>query len=155
MAVAGAAFSGNSAHTMDAKGRVTIPTAYRDALGDNFTIGLNNELTAIALYPRERWQAIEEDLNKIPSTDVRGMRYVRMINGNSFPDCLLDGQGRVLVPAALRQKAGLDKNVRFVGVGQSLEIWDEARYVRESESAELSSAELLSYVNDMYYKPRA
>ncbi len=153
--MAGAAFSGNSAHTMDAKGRVTIPSAYRDALGENFTIGMNNELTAIALYPQARWQEIEEDLNKIPPTDVRGMRYVRMINGNSFPDCLLDGQGRVLVPSTLRQKAGLDKNVRFVGVGQSLEIWDEARYVRESEAAELSSAELLSYVNDMYYRPRS
>lgn len=82
------------------------------------------------------------------------MRYVRMINGNSFPDCQLDGQGRVLVPPTLRQKVALDKTVRFVGVGQSLEIWDEARYVRESEAAELSSAELLAYVNEMYYKPR-
>lgn len=152
--MASTAFSGNSAHTMDAKGRVTIPTAYREALGDDFTIGLNNELTAISLYPKARWQAIEEDLNKIPPTDVRGMRYVRMINGNSFPSCQLDGQGRVLVPPALRQKAALDKTVRFVGVGQSLEIWDEARYVRESEAAELSSAELLNYVNEMYYKPR-
>ncbi|MEG2858993.1 MAG: division/cell wall cluster transcriptional repressor MraZ [Clostridia bacterium] len=148
------AFSGNSTHTMDAKGRVTIPSAYREALGDNFTMGLNNELSAIALYPKARWQSIEEDLNKIPGTDARGMRYVRMINGNSFPDCELDGQGRVLVPPTLRMKVNLDKNVRFVGIGQSLEIWDEVRYVRENEAAEMASADLLSYVNDMYYKPR-
>jgi len=152
--MAGSAFSGNSAHTMDAKGRVTVPTAYREALGEDFTIGLNNELTAIALYPKARWQAMEEELNRIFPTDAKGMRYVRLITGNSFPDCQLDGQGRVLVPPTLRQKVALDKQVRFVGVGQYLELWDEDRYVRESEMAEMSSAELLSYVNEMYYRPR-
>lgn len=147
-------FSGNWAHAMDAKGRVTIPSSYREALGERFTIGMNNEFTAIALYPEVRWHQIEEELSRIPPTDVRGMRYVRMINGNSFPDCELDAQGRVLLPPTLRNKAGLDKLVRIVGAGQSLEIWNEAAYVRESESAELSSADLMEYVNELYYKPR-
>ncbi|MDO4547292.1 MAG: division/cell wall cluster transcriptional repressor MraZ [Clostridia bacterium] len=152
--MASAAFSGNSSHTMDAKGRVTIPAAYRAALGEDFTVGMNNELSAIALYPKSRWESIEEDLNRIPPTDIKGMRYVRLINGNSFPDTQLDAQGRVLLPQALRNKAGLVKNVRFVGVGQSIEIWDESRYVRENESAELACGDLLSYVNELYYKPR-
>lgn len=152
--MASIAFSGNSSHTMDAKGRVTIPASYRDALGDEFTIGMNNELSAIALYPKERWRSIEEDLNRIPPTDIRGMRYVRLINGNSFPDSQLDAQGRVLLPPALRSKMGLVKNVRFVGVGQCIEVWDEARYERENEAAELSCDDLISYVNETYYKPK-
>ena len=148
-------FSGNFAHTIDPKGRVTIPVAYREALGDRFTIGLNNQMNALALYPRERWEKIEEDLNRIPPTDVNGMRYVRLINGNSFPDSQLDGQGRVLLPAMLRQWTGMEKNIRFVGMGQCLEIWDEERYVAEFTKSSESIAELLDYVNSQYYQPRA
>lgn len=139
---------------MDAKGRVTIPASYREALGEVFTIGLNSEQSAIALYPLETWRTIEEDLGKIPMTDARGMRYVRMISGNSFPDSMIDAQGRVLLPPTLRQKIALEKNVRFVGVGRSLEVWDETRYILESEKAEQDGAELLEYVLDRYYDPK-
>jgi MraZ protein len=148
------AFAGNASHTIDPKGRVTIPAAYREALGEGFTIGLNNQLSALALYPAWRWQEIERDLNRIPPTDVTAMRYVRLINGNSFPGCELDGQGRVLLPAMLRAKTGMDKQIRFVGMGQCLEIWDENRYQIETSDAEAESADLLAYVNEQYYKPR-
>lgn len=148
------AFAGNISHTIDPKGRVTIPSAYRDALGESFTIGLNNELSAIALYPAWRWQEIERDLSQIPPTDVTAMRYVRLINGNSFPACELDGQGRVLLPAMLRAKAGMDKQIRFVGIGSCLEIWDEDKYLAETKSAEADSQSLLEYVNQRYYQPR-
>ncbi len=151
----GSAFAGNVSHTIDPKGRVTIPAAYREALGDAFTIGLNNQLNAIALYPTWRWQEIERDLSRIPQTDVNAMRYVRLINGNSFPSCELDGQGRVLLPAMLRAKTGMDKQIRFVGIGSCLEIWDEDRYLAETLSAEADSEKLLEYVNLQYYQPRA
>lgn len=136
---------------MDAKGRVTIPTAYRDALGERFTIGLNSDMTTIALYPSACWEKIEADLNKIPPSDIRGMKYVRAVNGNSFTDCQLDAQGRVLLPQTLRSKVGLDKNVRFVGMVGSLEVWDEERYEREETEAVDAREELLNYVNERYY----
>jgi len=151
----GNAFAGNVQHTIDPKGRVTIPAAYREALGDGFTIGLNNQLNAIALYPAWRWQEIEKDLSRIPQTDVTAMRYVRLINGNSFPASELDGQGRVLLPAMLRAKTGMDKQIRFVGLGSCLEVWDEDRYLAETASAEADSGKLLEYVNQQYYQPRA
>ena len=56
-------FSGNYAHNIDPKGRVTIPSAYREALGDTFTIGLNNEFNAIALYPVQKWEEIGKKLS--------------------------------------------------------------------------------------------
>lgn len=147
-------FSGNFQHTIDAKGRVTIPTAYREALGDQFTIGLNNQFTAVALYPRAKWDQISDELARIPETDARGMRYVRLIHGNSFGGCELDGQGRILLPATLRQQAALSKAIRFVGVGQHLEVWDEERYTAENEAAQESIDDLMAYVNEQYYKPR-
>ena len=60
--VPAAEFSGNYTHNIDPKGRVTIPAAYREALGDGFTIGLNNQFNAIALYPVEKWQQMSDGI---------------------------------------------------------------------------------------------
>ena len=148
-------FSGNYTHNIDPKGRVTIPAAYREALGDGFTIGLNNEFNAIALYPVEKWQDIGARLDRIPDSDVCGMAYVRLIKAFSFTDQKLDGQGRVLLPVALRQKAGMDKAIRFVGVGRYLEIWDEDRFAATCAQSEMDIDALLNYVNDRYYSPQS
>ena len=150
-AMAGVEFAGNFAHTIDPKGRVTIPAAFREALADGFTIGLNNQFAAIALYPKAKWNEKCEQLAKIPESDIMGTRYVRLITGNSFSGCELDNQGRVLLPATLRAKVGMDKAIRFVGMGGYLEIWDEQRYVRESDVSEQSIDGLLNYVNGQYY----
>ena len=143
-------FSGNCLHTIDPKGRVTIPAAYREILSQGFTIGLNNQFQAIAIYPKEKWSEKCEHLAHIPESDIRGTAYVRLIMGNSFPNCELDGQGRVLLPAALRQKTGMDKNIRFVGMGQYLEIWDDEKYAAVSMASEESIEDLLNYVNEQY-----
>lgn len=149
--LSGAEFSGNYTHTIDPKGRVTIPSAYREALGEGFAIGLNNEFCAIALYPVDKWEEIGERLSRIPDSDARGMAYVRLIKAFSFPGQRLDAQGRVLLPQILRQKAGMDKAIRFVGVGRYLEIWDEAKFAAACQTAENDIESLLAYVNDRYY----
>ena len=146
-------FSGNYTHNIDPKGRATIPAAYREALGDGFTIGLNNEFNAIALYPIEKWQQMSERLDRIPDSDARGMAYVRLIKAFSFTGQSLDGQGRVLLPAVLRQKAGMEKAIRFAGMGHWLEIWDEDRFAAACEQSQTDIGALLEYVNDRYYRP--
>jgi len=78
---------------------------------------------------------------------------VRLIKAFSFTGQTLDAQGRILLPSALREKAGMNKDVRFVGVGQYLEIWDEERFVRVMAQNELDVEKLLAYVNDRYYAP--
>ena len=150
----GAAFSGNYTHNIDPKGRVTIPAAYRDALGVNFTIGMNNDFTAIALYPEEKWLDMSAKLDRIPDTDARGRAYVRLIQAFSFPGQVLDGQGRVLLPQVLRQKAGMDKAIRFSGMGSTLEIWDEAKFAAIVGETELNIGDLMKYVNDQYFNPQ-
>ena len=88
-------------------------------------------------------------LDAFPSADARAMNYARLIKANMFSG-ETDAQGRVLIPTTLRTLAGLDKAIRFVGMGQYLEIWDEARYTSEQEKALSSIADLLSYVNEKY-----
>lgn len=149
--MSGAEFSGNYTHNIDPKGRATIPAAYREALGEGFTIGLNNAFNAIALYPIDKWQDMSARLDRIPDSDARGMAYVRLIKAFSFTNQSLDSQGRVLLPAVLRQKVGMDKAIRFAGMGRWLEIWDEDRFVETCEKAEMDIGALLDYVNDRYY----
>lgn len=148
-----AEFSGTYSHNIDPKGRATIPSAYREALGEEFTLGLNNDFSALALYPKDQWQEIGERLNRIPVSDARGMAYVRLIKAFSYPGQKLDGQGRILLPAVLRQKAGMDRAICFVGVGRYLEIWDEARFEATVAQAEMNIEDLMSYVNDRYFNP--
>ena len=146
-------FSGTYSHNIDPKGRATIPSAYREALGEDFTLGLNNDFSALALYPAAQWQEISEKLNRIPVSDARGMAYVRLIKAFSYTDQKLDGQGRLLLPALLRQKAGMDRAVCFVGVGRYLEIWDEARFEATVAQYEMNIEDLMEYVNDRYFDP--
>ena len=147
-------FSGNYTHSIDPKGRATIPAAFREALGFGFTIGLNNDFSAIALYPADRWREMSAMLDRIPASDARGMAYVRLVKAFSFTGQNLDGQGRVLLPAVLRQKVGMDKAVRFAGMGRCLEIWDEERFRAVNEATELNINDIMDYVNDRYFSPR-
>ena len=150
-----AEFSGNYTHNIDPKGRVTIPVAFRDMLGDGFTIGLNNEFNAVALYPEAKWRDMSARLDRIPDSDVQGMAYVRFIKAFSFTNQSLDSQGRVLLPSALRQKAGMDKAIRFSGMGRWLEIWDEDRFVANCQRTEMDISAILKYVNDRYFTPES
>ena len=145
--------SGNYQHNIDPKGRATIPAAYREALAEGFTIGLNNDFNAIALYPAEKWAEINRRLERIPDTDAQGIAYVRLIKSFSYTGQMLDGQGRVLIPQALRQQAGMDKEVRFVGLGKYLEIWAEDRFMKQYLEAQANAAQLLAYVNKQYFSP--
>ena len=122
-----AEFSGNYTHNIDPKGRVTIPAAYREALGYGFTIGLNNEFNAIALYPVDKWQDMSARLDRIPDSDARGMAYVRLIKAFSFTNQSLDSQGRVLLPVKLRQYIlGDVKDVEISGALDHIRIVDSA-----------------------------
>ena len=149
--VAAIELSGNYAHNIDPKGRATIPSAFREAFDGPFTVGLNNDFNAIALYPAEKWAEIGRRLSRIPESDAQGMAYVRLIKGFSFSGQTLDGQGRVLLPQALRQQTGLERAVRFVGLGSYLEIWDEERFLRQYLQTRDNAEALMAYVNNRYF----
>ncbi len=144
-------FTGNAKHALDPKGRVTIPNEYRDMLGETFTLGMNNDFTAAALYPLATWQEVENELSRIPRTDRRAREYARLILGSSFTNWHMDGQGRVLIPQTLRDGVHLTKDIRFVGVGDCLEIWDEETYLARNGATQSNIVELEEYVLERYF----
>ena len=109
-------------HTIDAKGRVTIPAKFRCELGDHFVVtrGLANCLSA---YSYEKWQKIEEKLSHISLTNKAGMKLTRLILGNAI-ECEVDKMGRILITQTLRSKAELTKDVVLIGLGDRIEIWN-------------------------------
>ncbi len=118
------AFSGSFEHSLDGKGRVIIPASFREALGENFTITINPTRTAVAIYPKADWDGQLERLSHINPMDKIGLQYERYLMSVSFSGNSMDAQGRVLIPAKLRAKIGLTRDIVFVGLNHYIEVWD-------------------------------
>ena len=119
-------FMGEYGHTIDAKGRIIVPAKFRESLGDNFIItkGLDN---CLFVYTNEEWQRFEEKLKTLPLTNKNARTFTRFFLAGAA-DVELDKQGRILLPAVLREFAGLEKEVVSVGVLKRIEIWDKNRW---------------------------
>ena len=114
---------GKFQHTIDAKGRLFIPAKLRERLGDSFYVTISWE-KCLTVYSNERWANAEERLMSMPQT---AQMEFRPIFSNAV-NVELDGQGRILLPQALREHAGLTKNVTIVGTGLYVQIWDSETY---------------------------
>lgn len=115
-------FMGTYDHSIDAKGRVIVPAKFREALGDSFvvTLGLDG---CLFVYPQQEWEDFVKQLKELPgSKEARKLQ--RYFMAGAAP-CDVDRQGRVLIPLNLREKAGLDKDIVFVGVMSKIEIWSK------------------------------
>lgn len=144
------AFSGSFDHSLDSKGRVIIPASFREALGEDFTITINPNKTAIAIYPKEMWDKQLEVLSQINPMDRVGMQYQRYVMSVSFSGNSMDAQGRVLVPSKLRSKIGLTRDIVFVGLNRYIEIWDAEVYAKMEAQTEDDFENLADYVYEKY-----
>lgn len=144
------AFSGSFDHSLDGKGRVIIPASYRDALGEDFTITINPNKTAVAIYPKVIWDRQLERLSQINPMDKIGLQYERYLMSVSFSGNSMDAQGRVLIPAKLRAKIGLTRDIVFVGLNHYIEIWDAEVYARMEAETEAQFDTLADYVYEKY-----
>lgn len=138
-------FQGSSALTLDAKGRVSIPTRHRDALVSQ----VEGRLTitrhpdgCLLMYPRNIWEQRREQIAAFPMS-ARPLQ--RLLLGNA-QDVEMDGSGRILVAPELRQAAGLTREVMLLGMGSHFELWDAAELARrEAEDlAKMSASDTLS-----------
>ena len=119
-------FRGEYNHTIDGKGRLIIPSRFRYELGESFVLtrGLDG---CICIYPQNEWDLLEAKLRELPLTNRNSRLVTRFLVGGAV-SCELDKQGRILIPAPLREHAGLSKDVVLVGTLERIEIWDKARW---------------------------
>ena len=129
-------FRGLATLNLDSKGRMAIPTRYRENLlrtcAGQMVLTVDRD-HCLLLYPLPNWEEIERKLVRLPSFNKQARRLQRLLIGHAT-DCELDGNGRILLPPALREFAGLDKSVVLIGQGNKFEVWaEEAWTARQAE----------------------
>lgn len=120
-----AMFMGEYDHSIDAKGRIIVPAKLREALGEEFiaTKGLEG---CLFLYPNSEWESFCATLQALPSN--KQARTLQRHFMSKAMEIAIDKQGRILIPAKLREHAELTKNVVFVGNCNRVEVWDKDRW---------------------------
>jgi len=129
-------FRGITATTLDVKGRITIPTKYRDEIAvacEGHLVVTADIDRCLLIYPFPEWERIESELLSLPNVKRQVRRWHRLYLGYAKP-CDIDSQSRLLLPPELRDFAGLDKNIFLVGQGNKFELWDEQSWQRNCES---------------------
>ncbi len=149
-----AKFRGEHYNTLDSKGRTSIPARLRsvftEVFGDerffitkNFTIKTNEGETCrgLTIYPFADFLAIEDNFEQAKGMSLEDKNNYRRQFFAPAVECAMDKQGRVLIPPTLRDYAGLEKEIIFVGMQRKIEIWDSATWSKVSAHAEMNSPE--------------
>lgn len=128
-------FRGINNIAVDAKGRMALPARYRERLleacGGRLIVTVDQD-HCLLVYPLPEWEIIEEKINNLPSLNKQARLLQRLYIGYAT-DLEMDGQGRILLPAMLRDYAGLKKKAVLIGQGKKLEIWDEETWDKNQE----------------------
>jgi MraZ protein len=134
-------FVGEHVHTLDAKGRLIFPVRMRDQLGPQVTLQKGIE-RCVYVYPPDEWERRVRDVNeKLPMTDPNARRFARFFFSQASRE-QVDRQGRLTIPPAFREYAGLEREVVVVGNGPRAEIWDRAAWEQHRAEAEASIEEI-------------
>jgi MraZ protein len=127
-------FQGASALTLDAKGRMSIPSRHRDALlleGEGRVTLTKHPDGCLLMFPRSEWEAFRSRIAQLPM-DAHWWR--RIFLGNAF-DVEMDGSGRILVSPELRAAANIERDVMLLGMGSHFELWDASTYAEKEQKA--------------------
>jgi len=111
--------TGEYQHSLDAKGRLFIPSRLREELGEVFYVTVSMD-KCLSAYNAESWKSFSDKVNAMPYVKQRKMRPLFAYAAK----CEMDSQGRILIPQNLREFAGLTKNVTVVGCNNHAEFWD-------------------------------
>lgn len=125
----GVKFRGVNPINLDAKGRMALPARYREAVHihceGRMVVTIDPADTCLLLYPQPEWDEIQAKIDALPSFNRAARRIQRLLTGHAT-DLELDANGRMLLPAPLRDYAELDKKIILLGQGNKFEIWSEA-----------------------------
>ncbi len=140
-------FTGEYHHTLDGKGRVIIPSRLREGLGDQFVItrGLDHCLFA---YPNSEWVRLEQKMKNLPLTKRDSRAFKRLFFSGAM-EVEADKQGRILIPQNLRDYAGIEKDIMFIGVSDRVEIWNESAWSQYFGEADDNYEELAEKLEDI------
>lgn len=135
-------FRGTTSISLDPKGRITIPTRYREELQECcdrrmiVTVAVDEKCAGQAgclwLYPLPEWERLEQTISKLPTLNQTAGKLKRFLIGNAS-ECELDNQGRLLLPEKLREFAQLEKQIILAGQLNKFEIWNEAAWQRKEQ----------------------
>lgn len=128
-------FMGEYSHTIDTKGRLIVPSKFREQLGNEFVVtkGLDG---CLFVYPNEEWKNIEEKFRNIPLTTKDARKFSRFFFAGAA-SCEVDKQGRILLPPNLRSYAGLEKEIVSAGVLNRVEIWDKEKWEKSNDIGDM------------------
>lgn len=135
-------FIGEYEHNIDAKGRAIIPSKFREELGESFVIA--KELDGcLGVYKLDVWLELMEKFRKLPTTNKTARDYKRFKMSGAH-ECEPDGNGRIMIPAHLREFAGITKEIISIGDGDKVEIWDKQKWLDYNSCCEFDEAKLES-----------
>ncbi len=130
-------FMGRYNHTIDPKGRLSIPSKYREILGDEFVVSRGMDGCLFA-YASDDWKLFEEKLASLPLINVEARQFARFfLSGAQY--VTVDKQGRILMPQDLRDFAGLEKDVVLAGMGGRIEIWSLEKWEKNNEQVDINA----------------
>lgn len=138
-------FLGEYNHSLDTKGRLIVPSKFREDLGDRCVVtkGLDG---CLFVFPLQEWQVLSEKLRSLPLTQKDARAFVRFFfAGASEVEC--DKQGRIMIPQPLKDHAALDKGVMVIGVANRLELWAETRWYAYQDQEDASFEQLAELMN--------
>ena len=136
-------FRGATKVTLDAKGRMAIPTKYRERLAarcDGQLVATVEFAPCLLIYPLPDWEEVERKLVRLPSFDDQARQLQRLMVGHAT-EIEMDGHGRILLSRELRDVAGLDRQAMLLGQGNKFELWDE-QALKEKREGWMKSDEL-------------
>lgn len=121
--------TGEFQHNIDVKGRMIMPAKFRDELGEKFvtTKGLDK---CLFIFPLSEWEKLDKQLSELSLS--KGREIQRFFYGG-MTECEIDKQGRILIPANLREYAGLEKDIIVIGLNKRAEIWSKSNWDSQNE----------------------
>ncbi len=133
----GKAYKGEYSHSIDAKGRLIIPSKFRDLLGDQFVVTKGFD-GCLFVFDQEGWDAFEEKLRNLPM-DIPGARQLGRFFMAGADDVEVDKQGRILLKSNWLQHAGIEKEAVVAGVGNRVEIWSKDKWEEATSFDDIDS----------------
>lgn len=139
-------FMGEFQHNIDFKGRIIVPSKFRDGLGDSFVVTRGLDACLFA-YPMDEWKVLESKLKKLPLTKKDARAFTRFFFSGAV-ECEVDKQGRINIPQPLRNYAELEKECVVIGVSNRIEFWAEDKWNDYFEDSQASFTEISENLMD-------